>query len=204
MKAIVEHLRPPFPVVGLLVAAENSISENAYRPDDIITYRNGVTVEITNTDAEGRLVLADGLCWACDNESPDCIIDIATLTGGVVTALGSEMAGVFSEDDQLFAEVALAGSESGEKIWRLPLNDAYRDMMKGSVSDIINSVIGGSAHPCQGAAFLSYFCKPEVPFAHIDMAGVSHCRKDEFGYEGPSGWGVRLFCQLLLNRMEAK
>src|SRR5207302_8129132 len=95
MHAIATLVKPDVPVVGLLVAAENCVSESAMRPDDVITYRNGVTVEVTNTDAEGRLVLADGLCWACDEENASIIIDLATLTGGVITALGSTFAGMF-------------------------------------------------------------------------------------------------------------
>ena len=114
-------IKPDFPVVALLPAAENSISGNAYRPDDVIRFRNGVTVEVTNTDAEGRLVLADALCWATDKEEPACIVDMATLTGGVVTALGSEYAGCFSSSDMMIADLEEAGRVSGEKVWRLPV-----------------------------------------------------------------------------------
>ncbi|MBX3115006.1 MAG: leucyl aminopeptidase family protein [Fimbriimonadaceae bacterium] len=200
MMAVASVVQPQFPVVGLLVAAENCIDAVAYRPDDIITYRNGVTVEVTNTDAEGRLVLADGLCWACDVENPACILDIATLTGGIVTALGSEFGGLFCEDSALMNEVQLAGKTSGEEVWHMPVNDGYRDMMRGGPADLVNSVVGGKAHPCQGAAFLSCFCKPEVPYAHIDMAGMSHAPSDEVSVSGPSGWGVRLFTQFIMGR----
>jgi leucyl aminopeptidase len=202
MQAVADVIKPNFPVVALLTAAENSIDATAYRPDDVITYRNGVTVEVTNTDAEGRLVLADGLCWACEIENPECVIDIATLTGGVVTALGAEFAGLFTENERLLTEIKAAGDLSGEDVWQLPLTDGFRDMMKGSVSDIVNSVPGGKGHASQGAAFLSCFVTPEVPFAHIDMAGLSHTRNDEFPVDGPSGWGVRLLAQFLTARSE--
>ncbi len=200
MQACAQVVKPNFPVTAILVAAENSISSNAYRPDDVITYRNGVTVEITNTDAEGRLVLADGLCWAVDKENPACIVDIATLTGGVVTALGSTFGGLFSTDDALAEEVSTAGERSGEWVWRLPHAEAYRKMMRSEVADIKNSDPGGKAHPCQGAAFLTYFCPPELPYAHIDMAGVSHLDKGDYGLDGASGFGVGLFTEFLSHR----
>lgn len=200
MMSVATVLQPQFPVIGLLVAAENCIDAAAYRPDDIITYRNGVTVEVTNTDAEGRLVLADGLCWAAEVENPDCILDIATLTGGIVTALGSEFGGLFCEDNHLLTEAINAGKDSGEELWHMPVNDSYRDMMRGGPADLVNSVLGGKAHPCQGAAFLTCFCPPEIPYAHIDMAGMARAKPEELNGDGPSGWGVRLFSQFLMNR----
>lgn len=204
MQAIAEVIKPDFPVVALLVAAENSISANGYRPDDVITYRNGVTVEVTNTDAEGRLVLADGLCWACEVENPDCIIDIATLTGAAHGALGGVYSAVFGENQSIVDEVSKAGIDSGEEVWQLPVNDAYRDMMKGTVSDVVNSNLSAAGAASAAAAFLTFFCDPEVPFAHIDMAGLSHTKRDEFAIEGPSGWGVRLLTQFVSSRMENK
>jgi leucyl aminopeptidase len=188
----------------LLVAAENAISSKAYRPDDVITYRNGVTVEVTNTDAEGRLVLADGLCWACDIENPDCIVDIATLTGAAVGALGAVYGAVFSETDAIVEEVVGAGKKCGEELWRLPVNDDYRDMMRGTVSDVVNSNLKSAGAASAAAGFLTFFCKPDVPYAHIDMAGLSHSKADEYTIEGPSGWGVRLLTQFVSSRMENK
>lgn len=198
MHAIATLVKPDRPVVGLLCAAENSVSDEAYRPDDVLTFRNGVTVEITNTDAEGRLVLADGLCWACDKEDPAYIVDLATLTGGVVVALGSTYCGMFCEDDDLRARVERAAQASGERVWRLPMHAEYREMMKSPIADILNSNPNRKAHPVQGAAFLSYFVKDSVPWCHLDIAGVHVAESDSGPFvKGPTGWGVRILADLL-------
>ena len=147
MHAIATAVKPRRPVVALLCVAENSVSDEACRPDDIITYRNGVTVEITNTDAEGRLVLADGLLWACEKEKPEYVIDYATLTGGVVVALGNTYAGMWCDHDDLRTQLEDASERSGEKIWRLPLHEEYRDMMRSTAADIWNSAPVRAAHP---------------------------------------------------------
>ncbi|MBX3358474.1 MAG: leucyl aminopeptidase family protein [Phycisphaeraceae bacterium] len=198
MHAIATVVKPRTRVVALLSVAENSISDEAYRPDDIIRYRNGVTVEVTNTDAEGRLVLADALCWACENEDPSCIVDLATLTGGVVVALGSTFAGMFCEDDKLRRRLEDAMETSGERWWRLPMDKEYRDMMKSPVADVVNSNPNRKAHPIQGAAFLSYFVSEGVPWAHIDIAGVHAVEGDSGPFvKGPTGWGVRLVSEFV-------
>jgi leucyl aminopeptidase len=200
MHAIATHIQPRVPVVAFLAAAENAISESAYRPDDIIRYRNNVTVEVTNTDAEGRLVLADALAYACEVEKPRYIVDLATLTGGVVIALGSTYAGLFCEDDGLRAKLQAASDASGERIWRLPLHQEYRDMMKSPVADILNSAPVRKAHPIAGAAFLSYFVDEKIPWAHIDIAGVHAVDSDSGPFvKGPTGWGARLLANLLEN-----
>lgn len=198
MAAIAGVIKPKSPVVALLCVAENSVSDEAYRPDDVLTFRNGVTVEVTNTDAEGRLVLADGLCWACDEEDPALIVDIATLTGGVVTALGKVYAGVFSNNDQAMALVQAASDATGERVWRLPLHPEYREMMTSPVADLVNSNANRQAHPIQGAAFLSCFVKEGIPWVHLDIAGVHNSDK-EFGpfIKGPNGWGVRLLAEIV-------
>lgn len=198
MHAIATVIKPNRRVVALLAVAENSISDEAYRPDDVITYRNGVTVEVTNTDAEGRLVLADALIWACEFENPAYIVDLATLTGGVVVALGSTFAGLFCEDEKLRDRLTGAMDASGERWWRLPMDTEYRDMMKSPIADILNSNPNRKAHPIQGAAFLSYFVDKRVPWAHIDIAGV-HASEGDSGMfvKGPTGWGVRLLAEML-------
>jgi leucyl aminopeptidase len=202
MHAIASTIKPKFPVVALLCAAENSISDEAYRPDDVLTYRNGVTVEITNTDAEGRLVLADGLCWACDKENPRAIVDLATLTGGVVVALGSTYCGLFCDDDKLRAAVNAAADTSGERVWQLPMHNEYRDIMKSPIADILNSNPNRKAHPIQGAAFLSYFVdgylENKIPWCHLDIAGVHAAEADSGPFvKGPTGWGVRILADLV-------
>jgi len=197
MHAIATTIKPRVPVVALLAAAENAISE-AYRPDDVITFRNGVTVEVTNTDAEGRLVLADALCWACDKEKPGMIVDMATLTGGVVVALGSVHAGYWCDDDDLCGKLECAAQGSGERVWRLPHHKLYRDMMKSPVADIVNSAPVREAHPIQGAAFLSHFVEKGIPWAHVDIAGVHATDKEQGPYiAGPTGYGARLLAYLV-------
>jgi leucyl aminopeptidase len=200
MHAIATVIKPRVPVVALLAVAENSISDEAYRPDDVITYRNGVTVEVTNTDAEGRLVLADAYCYACEVEKPAYIVELSTLTGGVVVALGGTYAGLFCDDDKLRGKIEAASEASGERVWRLPMHQEYRDMMKSPVADILNSNPNRKAHPIQGAAFLSYFVEDGIPWAHIDIAGV-HAVEGEYGpfVKGPTGWGARLLANLLDN-----
>jgi leucyl aminopeptidase len=198
MMAIASTIKPKRRVVAFLAAAENSISDEAFRPDDILRYRNNVTVEVTNTDAEGRLVLADALCWACEKENPSYIVDLATLTGGVVVALGSTFCGMFCEDDRLRGKIEAAAAASGERVWRLPMHQEYKDMMKSPVADIVNSNPNRKAHPVQGAAFLSYFVDDKIPWCHLDIAGVHVAEKNAGPYiEGPMGWGVRLLASLV-------
>ncbi len=191
-------LKPKCKVTALLPAAENSISDEAYRPDDIITFLNGVTVEVTNTDAEGRLVLADALAYGCKKLKPTAIIDVATLTGGVVVALGKPCAGIWCDDDPLRNKLESAGKQAGERVWRLPLFDEYKDMMKSKHADIWNSAPVREAHPIQGAAFLSYFVDENIPWAHIDIAGTSATDKPIGPMcPGPTGFGVRLLANYL-------
>lgn len=198
MEIIGTVIKPDVPVVALLACAENSISDEAYRPDDVLTFRNGVTVEVTNTDAEGRLVLADALCWACDKEKPAAIIDMATLTGGVVVALGSVYGGLWCDDDALRGVVECSGAATGERVWRLPHHSEYNAMMKSPIADIVNSAAVREAHPIQGAAFLSHFVDKSIPWAHIDIAGVHATDRDKGPYvAGPTGFGARLAAEVV-------
>jgi leucyl aminopeptidase len=198
MHIIANVIKPNRPVVALLMSAENSISDEAYRPDDVLTFRNGVTVEVTNTDAEGRLVLADGLCWACEKENPEYVVDIATLTGGVVVALGSVFAGMWCDDDDVRAKLEEAADATGEALWRMPHHAKYNAMMKSPIADIVNSAPVREAHPIQGAAFLTHFVEDGVKWAHLDIAGTHALKKDnEFMCAGPSGFGARLLADLV-------
>jgi leucyl aminopeptidase len=190
-------LKLPVHVVALLPAAENMVAGDAYRPDDIITMYNGVSVEVTNTDAEGRLVLADALAYACRKVKPTAILDAATLTGGVIVALGSWAAGYFCNDDDLCRRVEEAGETTGEKVWRLPLWDDHKEFMRAKHADIWNSGPKRDGHPIQGAAFLSFFVDEDIPWAHIDIAGTSSVDSDKDLYcTGPTGYGVRLLAEV--------
>jgi leucyl aminopeptidase len=196
MRAIAE-LDLPIEVHAVLAAAENMVSDDAMRPDDIIRISNGVTVEITNTDAEGRLVLADALVYAERTIGATTIVDMATLTGGVVVALGHFCAGYFCNDEALRARIEDAARETGEKVWHLPLWQEHRDFMRSQHADLINSNPQRSAHPIQGAAFLSYFVTPETPWAHIDIAGMGNVDSaTDLAAPGPTGYGVRLLTEL--------
>ena len=192
MKAIAE-LDLPIEVHALLAAAENMVSGDSMRPDDIIRMYNGVTVEITNTDAEGRLVLADALTYAEEDLEATAIVDMATLTGGVVVALGHFCAGWFCNHEELSKSIEAASAQAGEKLWKLPLWKEHQDFMRGQHADLINSNPQRSAHPIQGAAFLSYFVDEKTPWAHIDIAGVGNVDSpNDLCVAGPTGWGVRL------------
>jgi leucyl aminopeptidase len=189
-------LKLPVHVVALLPTAENMVNGEAYRPDDIITMYNGATVEVTNTDAEGRLVLADALAYACKRIKPTAIIDAATLTGGVVIALGEWSAGLFCNDDDLRERLESASESSGERIWPLPLWSDHREFMRSKHADIWNSGPKRDGHAIQGAAFLSYFVDDDVPWAHLDIAGVSSVDSDkDLHVTGPTGYGVRLLAE---------
>ncbi len=189
----VAKLKLPVHVVGILASAENHISDSAYRPGDILKMYNGVTVEVTNTDAEGRLVLGDALAWGIETYKPSAVVDLATLTGGVIVALGKTMAGVMSNNGELVSQLQVAADTAGEKFWRLPLGEDQRDYIKSEPADIVNSG-GREGHPLQGGAFLSFFIPSDnsVPWAHLDIAGVADTEKDMPYYvKGATGWGVR-------------
>jgi leucyl aminopeptidase len=197
-------LKLPTPVVGIIAAAENMVDSTAYRPSDIITFCNGVTAEITNTDAEGRLVLADALAYGTRTYQPAAVVDLATLTGGVIVALGSFCAGMFCEDDPLRDNLMTAAEDTGERLWRLPLWPEHRELIKSNHADIVNSG-QREAHPIQGAAFLSYFVGspqpgklPSLPWAHLDIAGVAEAKQETPLYSrGPTGYGVRLLSRFM-------
>ncbi len=198
----VAKLKLDVPVVGILSSAENTLGGTAYRPGDILTMYNGVTVEVTNTDAEGRLVLGDALAWGIETYKPAKVVDLATLTGGVVVALGCTMAGVMSNNDALVAELQTASDKAGEKFWRLPINDDHRDYIKSQHADIVNSG-GREGSPLQGGAFLSFFVPRDdsVPWAHLDIAGVADSDKDLPYYEkGATGWGVRTLVEWIASK----
>ena len=191
-------LKLPMPLVGILAASENMISDIAYRPNDILKTLSGKTVEITSTDAEGRLVLCDALAYAQQNFNPRAMIDVATLTGGIVTALGSNRAGLFSNNDELANALFSAGDATHERLWRMPLDEEYFDMIKSVDADMKNSAGVVKASPIIGATFLKQFVDDKTAWAHLDIAGVSDW-DNEMPYcpKGASGFGVRLLVEYL-------
>lgn len=195
----VAALNLPNPVIGIVAAAENMISSDAYRPNDIITSLSGKTIEIISTDAEGRMVLSDALTFASTELQPRAIIDLATLTGGVVVALGKVRAGVMSTDDALADALAAAGERSDERLWRLPLDEEYFDLIRGSDSDMRNSAGKPLASSIVGGIFLKQFVMNDVPWAHIDVAGVATIEKGSSGGKEATGFGVRLILNYLEN-----
>jgi leucyl aminopeptidase len=194
---VISQLKPQVQVTGYVPATENMPSGTAQKPGDIIRYRNGKTVEVLNTDAEGRLILADALIHAAQ-EKPDAIIDLATLTGACVVALGPQIAGLFSNNQELADALLHCSKESGEPLWRLPLVREYRDDIRSSVADIKNTG-SGNAGAIAAALFLEEFVSG-VPWAHFDIAGPAFAEKDgAYIPKGGTGFGVRTLVRYLLS-----
>jgi leucyl aminopeptidase len=192
--AAVAELRLELNLIAVVAATENMPSGTAIKPGDVITQHNGRTVEVNNTDAEGRLILADALSYAAELGA-ERLVDIATLTGAVVIALGSTFAGLVSNDDALAADLARAGEETGELTWRLPLHPEFRELMKGTVADLSNLASKREAGTITAAAFLEEFVG-ETPWAHIDIAGTAWDGGREYAAKEGSGFGVRLLVEL--------
>lgn len=192
-------LNLPLHVVGLIPAADNMISGHSYRAQEVLTASNGVTIEITNTDAEGRLLLADALVYA-KRYSPAAVVDIATLTGAVVTALGvSVAAGLFSTTDALRDQLITAGTDTAEKVWPLPLFREYEKAIESNTADIKNSG-GGRSGVGSAAIFLKHFIDYPA-WAHIDMAGMTWDQPDTpYSPKGATGYGVRLLTAFVRGR----
>jgi leucyl aminopeptidase len=188
-------------VIGIIGIVENMVSGTAQRPGDIVTSMSGQTIEVLNTDAEGRLVLADIMWYAQERFKPRLMVDLATLTGAIMVALGKEYAGLFSNDDKLAADLADAGLATGEKVWRMPLHKAYDKTLDSRNADMKN--IGGRFGGATIAAqFLQRFVK-DTPWAHLDIAGTAmDSVKDELNQGWASGWGVRLLDRMIADRYE--
>jgi leucyl aminopeptidase len=179
----------PFRVTGLVPAAENAVGGNALRPGDVVTQYGGRTTEVLNTDAEGRLVLADAMAYAVEKLNPAVLVDVATLTGAIKVALGQRVGAFFTNDEALAARLYDAGEDSGEPLWRMPLERDYEDTLSSTIADAKNNPGGPGA--ITAALFLQHFAG-DVPWAHLDLASVGDSPSDSYEWTtGPSGFGAR-------------
>lgn len=188
--------------MGLVGLVENMPDARAQRPGDVVKSMKGDMIEVINTDAEGRLVLADVLWYAQERFTPSAVIDLATLTGAIIIALGHEKAGVFANDDALANAFLKAASDVGEGAWRMPLDPAYDALIKSRIADIKNTG-GRPAGSITAAQFLQCFIKPGTPWMHLDIAGVALTKFDSaHAPKGASGWGVLALDALIRARFE--
>jgi leucyl aminopeptidase len=192
--AAIARLQLPVTLLAVVGATENLPSGRAIKPGDIVTAANGKTIEINNTDAEGRLVLADCLCHAVE-QGAERIVDLATLTGAVIVALGSTYAGLMSNDDELCERLRAAGERTGEILWRLPLHEEYDALIKGTYADLDNAPEARKAGTIVGGSFLASFVG-DVPWAHLDIAGSAWDLDRAYVGKGASGYGVRVLVEL--------
>jgi len=197
----IARLNWPIAVVGLVPASDNMVDERSYQPTDVITASNGKTIEIISTDAEGRLLLADALVYA-KRYNPAVVIDIATLTGAVLTALGHVAAGLFSTDSELTRDLQVAGEATYERVWELPLYPEYQKLLESDTADMKNSSTAKVAGAAVGAIFLKNFVDYPA-WAHIDMAGKMTAESDTpYIPTGASGYGVRLLTEFVRRRVK--
>ncbi|MBM3507274.1 MAG: leucyl aminopeptidase [Alphaproteobacteria bacterium] len=190
--------------VGVVGLVENMPSAHAQRPGDVVKSMSGQTIEVLNTDAEGRLVLADILWYAKDRFKPAAMIDLATLTGAIIVALGHHQAGLFSNNDELAGRLAGAGEAEGERVWRMPLGDEYDKDIDSEIADMKNIGSAGKAGSIIGAQFLQRFVG-DTPWAHLDIAGTAWVNKDNpTSPKGATGFGVRLLNRLIADHYEQK
>jgi len=202
MKAISE-LKLGINVVAIIPSVENMPGGESYRPGDIIKLFNGKTAEILNTDAEGRLILADGLAYGIKHYQPSSVMDFATLTGACIVALGTNVAGIVSNNSKLTSKVMSSSTKTSEEVWELPLNDDYMDMVKSKVADIRNIGMGRAAGTITAAAFLANSVG-NVPWVHFDIAGTAwiqpSTKNKSYNANGATGFGVRLVVDYLMNQ----
>jgi len=202
MQGVAEE-QPKARVIGIVPTTDNMSGSSAVKPGDVITHYNGMTSEIINTDAEGRLILADALAYGIKKYKPDCVIDLATLTGAVIIGLGHHRTGMMSNNDALADRLHQVGEETGEKLWRLPLDPEYSEQIESEVADIKN--IGGrGGGSITAAAYLQKFVG-DTPWAHLDIAGTAwEYTKKSYVPKGPSGIGVRLLLGFINSRGKMK
>lgn len=193
------QLKPDISVVGLIAATENMPSGKAVKPGDIVTAMNGTSIEIVNTDAEGRVILADAVSYAGTYfPTARAIIDVATLTGACVVALGEDIAGLFSSDETLAEKLIAHARNEGEQLWRLPLVEAYTEELKSPVADLRNVAKSRYGGAINGALFIREFVPKNIPWAHIDIAGPAFSEKESAtSIYGATGYGVRFLLSFL-------
>jgi leucyl aminopeptidase len=199
---VIARLRPNVRVVGVVPASENLLSGRAVKPGDVVRSLSGKTIEVVNTDAEGRLVLADGITYAINNGAT-CLVDAATLTGACVVALGETRAAVMGNDQQLVDDLVAAGEQSGERLWPMPLDEEYGELIKSDIADVKN-VGNRTAGSITAGFFLKHFAG-SVPWAHLDIAGTAWTEKENpYLAKGATGFGVRLLANFVLNRASSR
>lgn len=191
-------------VIGIVGLVENMPSDRAYRPGDVLTSLSGKTIEVLNTDAEGRLVLADILTYVQNTYKPEVIVDLATLTGAIMVGLGFEYCGAFANDDDLWAQLEQSSKNTGEKFWRMPLDEAYRKEMESEIADLKNlGSLGRYGGACSAAGFLEHFIEGDIKWAHIDIAGTAWWKTDKpTTPKGGTGFAVRTLDDLVANHFE--
>ncbi|WP_341756317.1 MULTISPECIES: leucyl aminopeptidase [unclassified Candidatus Tisiphia] len=191
-------------VVGVVGLVENMPSGNAQRPGDVVTTMSKKTVVVDNTDAEGRLVLADAIWYTQEKFKPQCVIDLATLTGAIVVALGKTYAGCFANNDELANKLIEVGNKVNEKLWRMPMHKDFDEMIKSDIADLANIAnVPGAAGSCTAAQFIGNFIKEGMVWAHLDIAGVAYNKTgNPLGPKGAVGYGVRLLNQFIQDHYE--
>ncbi|GAB4047435.1 leucyl aminopeptidase family protein [Spirosoma litoris] len=194
---VVAKLKLPIHVVGIVPSTENSTDGRSTKPGDVITAYNGKTIEVIDTDAEGRVILADGLGYMVRNYQPDILIDLATLTGNVIAALGYHAAGLFTQNDELASKLIDASNQTGERLWRLPLWDAYREDIKSDVADLKNFSGKPIAGSISAAKFLEVFSENHPAWAHLDIAGMAFADTEFGSQKNATGFGIRLLIAYL-------
>jgi leucyl aminopeptidase len=194
---LVARLKLPINVVGIVPSTENMVDGNATRPGDVIGSYSGKTIEVIDTDAEGRLILADGLSFMVKHFNPDTMIDLATLTGSIVAALGYNAAGMFTNNTDLAADLTKAGNDSGERLWQMPMWDAYFEDMKSDVADIANLSAKPVAGSITAAKFLEFFTEKHPNWAHLDIAGMALATTELGAHRTATAYGIRLLTTFL-------
>jgi leucyl aminopeptidase len=194
---LASRLQLPFRMVGAIAAAENMIDGQAIKPGDVIGSFSGKTIEVIDTDAEGRLVLADAIAYLLKEEKPDVLIDLATLTGSIIRALGNQVAGMFTQNDQLAGALYNAGIQSGERLWRMPMWEEYGTDLKSDVADLRNFTGKPMAESISAAKFIEHFTAGHGAWAHLDIAGTAFADSEYAQSKSGTGFGVRLLVEFM-------